>query len=91
MAIEMAYAKGIFDFLNKTIEPIIMNNRWNFQIIKRTEQCKVGMQLVWLKLKPFDKAADRGCLHVNVATREMESPIVTKLLILFFILYHSSY
>ena len=36
------------------------------QIIKHTEQCKVDMQIAWLKLKLFDKAADSGCLHVNV-------------------------
>ena len=36
------------------------------QIIKHTEQCKVVMQIAWLKLKLFDYAADSGYLHVNV-------------------------
>ena len=35
------------------------------QIIKRTKQCKVDMQIAWLKLF-FDLAADRCCLHVKV-------------------------
>ena len=41
------------------------------QIIKRTEQCKVDMQIAWLKLKLFDKAADRDCLHVNVEEKRI--------------------
>ena len=36
------------------------------QIIKCTEQCKVDMQIAWLKLKLFDEAADSGFLHVNI-------------------------
>ena len=36
------------------------------QIIGHTEQCKVNMQIAGLKLNFFDKAADSGCLHVNV-------------------------
>ena len=35
-------------------------------IIKNTEQCKVCMQIAWLKLKLFDQAADSECLHGNV-------------------------
>ena len=36
------------------------------QTEKRTEQCKFDMPIPWLKLKLFDKAADSGCLYVNV-------------------------
>ena len=52
------------------------------QIIKRTEQCKVDMQIAWLKLKLFDSAADSGCLHVNV--EENGEFNCHKLLILFY-------
>ena len=30
------------------------------------EQCKVDMQIAWIKVKLFDKAADGGFLHVNI-------------------------
>ena len=36
------------------------------QIVKRTEQRNVVMQIAWLKLILFDLAADSGYLHVNV-------------------------
>ena len=47
------------------------------QIIKRTEQCKDCMQIAWVKLKLFYKAV------IVALFVEMESSIVTKLLILF--------
>ena len=36
------------------------------QIIKHTGQCKVDMQIAWLKLKLFDQSAESGCLSANV-------------------------
>ena len=55
----MVYAEGIFDFLNKTVKPIhnkIITEKFNAlpQILKRTQQCNVDVQIAWLKLKLFD-------------------------------------
>ena len=46
----MAFVKDFFYFLSGTVKPIHNEEPMKTvpQIIKRTEQCKVGMQTAWL-------------------------------------------
>ena len=49
----MAFVEDLFQFLSRTVVPIhnkepLRNGTAVSQIIKRTDQCKVGMQTAWL-------------------------------------------